>query len=38
MEGLLSLASAFRLSRSAGLNAYIPILTIALLACFTPLI
>ncbi len=38
MEGLLNLASAFGLSTSAGLNAYIPMLTVALLARFTPLI
>ncbi len=30
-EGLLSLAEAFGLSTSAGLNAYIPLLTVALL-------
>ncbi len=38
MEGLLNLASAFGLSTSAGLNAYIPMLTVALLARFTRLI
>ena len=38
MEGLLDLASAFGLSTSAGLNAYIPMLTMALLAKFTGLI
>ncbi len=38
VEGLLSLASAFGLSTSAGLNAYIPMLTVALLAKFTGLI
>jgi hypothetical protein len=38
MEGLLNLASAFGLSTSAGLNAYIPILTVALIARFTRLI
>ncbi len=38
MEGLLDLASAFGLSTSAGLNAYIPMLTVALLAKFTRLI
>ena len=38
MEGLLDLASAFGLSTSAGLNAYIPMLTTALLAKFTGLI
>ena len=38
LEGLLDLASAFGLSTSAGLNAYIPMLTVALLAKFTRLI
>jgi hypothetical protein len=38
MELLLGIFSAFGLSASAGLNAYIPLLTIALLARFTPLI
>ncbi|HHE72971.1 MAG TPA: DUF4126 domain-containing protein [Chloroflexi bacterium] len=38
IEGLLDLASAFGLSTSAGLNAYIPMLTLALLARFTPLV
>ena len=38
MEGLLDLASAFGLSTSAGLNAYIPMLTVAILAKFTQLI
>ncbi|MDF1512909.1 MAG: DUF4126 domain-containing protein [Anaerolineae bacterium] len=38
IEGLLDLASAFGLSTSAGLNAYIPMLTLALLAKFTNLI
>ncbi|MBN1246842.1 MAG: DUF4126 domain-containing protein [Anaerolineae bacterium] len=38
IEGLLDLASAFGLSTSAGLNAYIPMLTVALLAKFTRLI
>jgi hypothetical protein len=38
MEGLLDLASAFGLSTSAGLNAYIPMLTVAILAKFTRLI
>lgn len=37
-EGLLDLASAFGLSTSAGLNAYIPMLTVAVLAKFTQLI
>ncbi len=38
IEGLLDLASAFGLSTSAGLNAYIPMLTLALLAKFTHLV
>ncbi len=38
IEGLLDLASAFGLSTSAGLNAYIPMLTLALLARFTNLV
>ena len=38
VEGLLDLASAFGLSTSAGLNAYIPMLVVALLARFTGLI
>jgi hypothetical protein len=38
IQGLLDLASAFGLSTSAGLNAYIPMLIVALLAKFTPLI
>ncbi len=38
VEGLLDLASAFGLSTSAGLNAYIPMLVVALLAKFTGLI
>jgi len=38
IEGLLDLASAFGLSTSAGLNAYIPMLTLAVLAKFTHLI
>jgi len=38
VEGLLDLASAFGLSTSAGLNAYIPMLTLAVLAKFTHLI
>ncbi len=38
IEGLLDFASAFGLSTSAGLNAYIPMLTVALLAKFTRLI
>jgi Domain of unknown function (DUF4126) len=35
---LLGILSAFGLSASAGLNAYIPLLVVALLAKFTPLI
>jgi hypothetical protein len=35
---LLSILSAFGLSASAGLNAYIPLLVVALLAKFTPFI
>lgn len=38
MEVLTGIFSAFGLSASAGLNAYIPLLTIALLAKFTNLI
>lgn len=38
VEGLLDLASAFGLSTSAGLNAYIPMLMLALLAKFTHLV
>jgi hypothetical protein len=38
IEGLLDLASAFGLSTSAGLNAYIPMLMLALLAKFTGLV
>jgi len=38
IQGFLDLASAFGLSTSAGLNAYIPMLTLALLARFTSLI
>ena len=38
IQGLLDLASAFGLSTSAGLNAYIPMLALALLAKFTELI
>lgn len=38
IEGLLDLASAFGLSTSAGLNAYIPMLILALLARFTGLV
>jgi len=38
MDVLFNIFSAFGLSASAGLNAYIPLLTVALLAKFTPLI
>jgi hypothetical protein len=38
MEALLSIFSAFGLSASAGLNAYIPLLVVALLARYTNLI
>lgn len=38
MEGVLSVFTAFGLSSSAGLNAYLPLLTVALLARFTDLI
>ncbi len=38
IEGLMDLASAFGLSTSAGLNAYIPMLTVALLSRFTNLV
>ncbi len=38
MEALLGIFSAFGLSASAGLNAYIPLLVIALLARYTNLI
>jgi uncharacterized membrane protein len=38
MEGLLSVFTAFGLSSSAGLNAYIPLFVVALLARFTDLI
>ena len=38
IEGLLDLASAFGLSTSAGLNAYIPMLVLALLSRFTRLV
>ncbi len=38
IQGILDLASAFGLSTSAGLNAYIPMLTLALLARFTKFI
>jgi hypothetical protein len=38
MEALLGIFSAFGLSASAGLNAYIPLLVVALMARYTPLI
>jgi len=38
MESLLGIFSAFGLSASAGLNAYIPLLVVALMARFTDLI
>lgn len=38
MTGLLSILSAFGLSTAAGLNAYIPLLTVGLLARYTDLI
>ncbi len=38
MDGLLSVFTAFGLSASAGLNAYLPLLVVALLAKFTDLI
>jgi hypothetical protein len=38
MTGLESILTAFGLSGSAGLNAYLPLLVVALLARFTPLI
>jgi len=38
MDGIVSIFSAFGLSASAGLNAYIPLLVIALLGRFTDLI
>jgi hypothetical protein len=37
-QAFLSLATAFGLSTSAGLNAYIPLLVVAVLARFTPLV
>ncbi len=37
-QAFLSLATAFGLSTSAGLNAYIPLMVVALLARFTPLV
>jgi len=38
IEAISSLSSAFGLSASAGLNAYLPLLIVALTARFTPLI
>jgi len=38
MEAILGIFSAFGLSASAGLNAYIPLLVVALMARFTPYI
>jgi hypothetical protein len=38
MDGLLSVFTAFGLSSSAGLNAYVPLLVVALLARFTDLV
>jgi len=38
MESVLGIFSAFGLSASAGLNAYIPLLVVALMARFTNLI
>lgn len=38
MDGLLSVFTAFGLSTSAGLNAYLPLLLVALLARFTDLV
>ena len=38
MDGLLNLFTAFGLSTSAGLNAYLPLLVVALLSRFTKLI
>ena len=38
MDIFTNLLSAFGLSASAGLNAYIPLLTVALLAKYTDLI
>ena len=37
MEAILGIFSAFGLSASAGLNAYIPLLVVALMARFTSL-
>ncbi len=38
MDGLMSVVSAFGLATAAGLNAYLPLLIVALLARFTDLI
>jgi hypothetical protein len=38
MDGVLSIFTAFGLSSSAGLNAYLPLLVVALLARFTDLV
>ena len=38
MTGVLNILTAFGLSGSAGLNAYLPLLVVALMARFTPLI
>ena len=38
MEGVLNVFTAFGLSSSAGLNAYLPLLVVALLARFTDLV
>jgi LPXTG-motif cell wall-anchored protein len=38
MDGILSVFTAFGLSSSAGLNAYLPLLVVALLARFTDLV
>jgi hypothetical protein len=38
MDGLLSVFTAFGLSSAAGLNAYLPLLVVALLARFTDLV
>jgi hypothetical protein len=38
MEGLLSVFTAFGLSSAAGLNAYLPLLVVALVARFTDLV
>jgi hypothetical protein len=38
MDGVLSVFTAFGLSSSAGLNAYLPLLVVALLARFTDLV